>query len=79
MGADADELEGARCGDRDEPLDLLVELSDLVLELIDAAGEAAQGELGGPGGLVDALAVRAQVQAEIGSGLERAAAAELAA
>lgn len=40
---------------------MAVELADLTVELVDAAGEAAEGELGGLCGIVDAFAVRAQL------------------
>jgi hypothetical protein len=41
LGAEAEELDCAWCGGRDELLELLVELPDLAVEVADAAGEAA--------------------------------------
>jgi hypothetical protein len=58
---------------RDQLLELAIELEQFTIELADAAGEAAQRELGGLERLVQASGVGSQVQAELGSRLDRAA------
>jgi hypothetical protein len=60
LGADAEEPGGAGCGRRDELLELLIKLVDLPVEVLDAVGEAAEGELGGLGWFVDAPEIGAQ-------------------
>jgi hypothetical protein len=57
----------------------LIELVDLVVEVADAAGEAAQRELCGLRGFVQSFASGAEREAEGGPRLQRAAASELVA
>jgi hypothetical protein len=48
LGADREELDRSRGGERDESFELLVELSDLALELAGTSSEAAQQRLRPP-------------------------------
>lgn len=73
LGADAEEAERAGRDACDEVLELLVELEDLAVELVDAAGEAAEGELGGLQRFVDPLSVGSQLPAERGPRLSACA------
>jgi len=49
-GGDAEQLDGARRGGRDELLELVVQSRDLTIERLDPLGDRAQGELRGLGG-----------------------------
>src|SRR5439155_25190282 len=72
LGAEREQLAGARRGGLDELLELPVELAEFVFEVADPAAEAAQRELGRFRWLVEAVAVGAQLQAEPCPRLQRA-------
>jgi hypothetical protein len=76
-GGDAEQLGGARRGRADERLELGVEVGDLAVERLDAAGERPQRELGRLRRAIELARVGSQPPAECGLGADRLALREL--